>query len=335
MRSDRAMTATGQTFQPHDHPSRQNWRKEDVLALARQVRTWGLWGPEDELGAANRVTADKITQAARLVRAGKVFSMSIPLDRGGPQHGKNTRRTNPQHVMLRSGSDIAAEGLHGMCATDDAVYMPLQAATQWDALCHVFYDGKTYNNRGPESVTSTGANRNSITNLRDRALGRGVLLDIARMKNRDHLDPGEAIQDHDLERCAQLQGVEVGEGDFLLVRTGHLEARRKAGIWGDYAAGPSPGLGISAANFLCQRQVTAIATDTWGMEVLPYESADVRCPLHVILLVNAGIYIGEIWDMEALAADCAHDGIYDFFLTAQPLTITGSVGSPINPLAIK
>ena len=323
------------TSEPQDHPSRQSWQKDEVLALAERYRTWGQWGPEDELGAANYVTAEKIARAATLVRTGKVHSLSIPFDRSGPQHGKNTRRTNPQHVMLRSGSDIAAECIHGMCATDDAVYMPLQAATQWDALCHVFYDGKTYNDRGPESVTSTGANRNSITNIRDRAVGRGVLLDIARMKGKECLDPGEAIQDEDLEQCARMQGVEVGEGDFLLVRTGHLEARRKAGVWGDYAAGPSPGLGISAANFLCGRRVTAIATDTWGMEVLPYESLDVRCPLHVILLVNAGIYIGEIWDMEALASDCASDGIYEFFLSAQPLTITGSVGSPINPIAIK
>jgi kynurenine formamidase len=337
--ADSSRADAGGAPDPGRHASRRCWTKSQALELAEGYRTWGKWGADDELGAANRITPQTIARAAGLVRTGQAFSLAIPFDRLGPQHGRNTRRVNPQHVMLRSGSDILAAGpagTGGMAATDDAVYMPLQAATQWDALCHVFYDGRTYNGRGPESVTSVGAQQNSITNFKDRAVGRGVLLDIPRLKGVDFLEPGEAIQDEDLERCAAAQGVEIEEADFVLIRTGHLERRRVEGSWGDYCAGASPGLGLSAAHFLCGRNVTAVASDTWGLEVIPYETGDeMRCPLHVVLLVNAGIYIGEIWDMEGLAESCAQDRVYEFFLSAAPLTITGSVGSPLNPIAIK
>jgi len=119
------------------------------------------------------------------------------------------------------------------------------------------------------------------------------------------------------------------------VRTGQILERRTAGAWGDFNGGPAPGLAVSAADFFCPRHVTAVATDTWGVEVLPNESPEVWQPLHIIMLVNAGIYLGEMWDMEELAADCAEDGVYEFMVAAPPLTVTGSVGSPVNPQVVK
>src|ERR1700733_12777685 len=172
---------------PQRHPSRRAYSAADVSEIAARYRTWGQWGPDDELGSANYVTLASVTRAAGLVRTGEVFSLAIPMDRTGPQPSGRPR-VNPQHTMLRTGLDMLASGqagLTGMATTDDAVYMPLQAATQWDAFCHVFFDGKAYNDRGPESVTSAGAVHNSITNLRDRAVGRGVLLDIPRMLGQD------------------------------------------------------------------------------------------------------------------------------------------------------
>ena len=315
-----------------------NRRQHDaasVDALCAKYRTWGRWGADDELGAANLVTPERILRAMQGVRRGQAFSLALPLDRSGPQTGR-TPRVNPQHLMLRIPAEPMGIGDGRQTASDDAVYMPLQAATQWDAFCHMFQDGRTYNDRGAETVTARdGAKFNSITNFKDRALGRGVLLDIPRHLGRPALEPGESIQAEDLERCAAAQGVEVREGDFLLVRTGQLAQCRADGEWGSYAGGPAPGLGVASADFICGRGVVGVATDTWGIEALPYEAPDILAPLHIILLVNAGVYIGEMWDMEALAADCAEDGIFDFFLCAQPLTVTGSVGSPLNPIAIK
>lgn len=308
-----------------------------VLERSAQYRNWGQWGPDDELGSMNYVTADKVAAASKLVKRGRVFSLALPLDSEGPMTG-GLGRINPVHLMLQDGGDIesgAQDHLPTLRYTDDAVYLVLQCSTQWDALSHIYHDGKMYNGYGTREVTSLGAKKNSITNIKDRAVGRGVLLDLPRFKDKQWLEASEQISAEDLAGCASAQGVEVGEGDFVLVRTGQLLERRTAGEWGDFAGGPAPGLAISAADFFCPRHVATVSTDTWGTEVLPNETPDVWQPLHIIMLVNAGIHLGEMWDMEELAADCAEDGIYEFMLVAPPLTVTGSVGSPVNPQAIK
>ncbi|MGQ4601307.1 cyclase family protein [Nocardia sp. R6R-6] len=317
---------------------RHTYSRAQIEELAQRYRNWGRWGADDEVGTANLVDPERIARAARLVRTGRPYSLALPLDRTGPQTGRGrTGRTNAQHYMARDGGDIAADAgdLPQFDGTDDLVHLYLQAGTQWDALAHAFYGKQMYNGRTTADVTSAGALRNSITGIKDRAIGRGVLLDIARFRGVDWLEPGDAIDTADLRRCAESQGSDVGPGDFVLVRTGQLAQVRTRGEWGDYAGGDAPGLSADAAHFLCARDVVAVATDTWGLDVRPYESTEVFAPLHVILLVNAGIHIGEMWDLEELARDCAADGTYDFFLSAVPLTITGAVGSPLNPIAVK
>jgi kynurenine formamidase len=310
---------------------------ETVRALAAKYNNWGKWGPEDQKGTLNYVTPEMIKASAQLVRKGKVFSLALPLDDNGPQTG-SFGRYNPLHHMIVDGGDIDAgeqDHLDEVRYTDDAAYIILQSSTQWDSLAHIFHDGKMYNGYGTNQVTSKGAKKNSITNAKDAMVGRGVLLDVPRLQGKPWLDVDHAIQADELAACAEAQGVAVGEGDFVLVRTGQMAMCRDAGGWGDYAGGPAPGFGVSAADFFCPRNVAAAITDTWGTEKLPNETPDVFQPLHIIMLVNNGIHLGEMWDMEELAADCAEDGVYEFQLIAPPLTITGSVGSPVNPQAIK
>jgi kynurenine formamidase len=311
--------------------------KNEVLERAEKYRNWGKWGPDDEIGTLNYVTPEKIRAAAGLVKRGKVFSLGIPLDSNGPMTG-SFGRTNPIHLMMQDGGDVvsgAQDHLASLRYTDDSIYLVVHGATHWDALSHIYHQDKMYNGHGPEQVTSGGAKKNAITALKDRMVGRGVLLDIPRYKNKKWLDTSEPITAEDLEGCCRSENVEVGEGDFVLVRTGQLDDVRSRGSWGDYAGGPAPGLAISASDFFAPRGVAAVATDTWGTEVLPNESPDVFQPLHVIMLTNAGIHLGEMFDLSELAADCAEDGVYEFFFAAPPLTITGGVGSPINPQAVK
>lgn len=304
--------------------------------LARQYRNWGKWGDDDEAGAVNYITPAAIVAAAGLVREGKVFSLALPLDDEGPQTGAYGR-VNPIHTMLQDGGDIAVGAQDHMLNryTDDAIYMPLQCSTQWDALAHIFHEGQMYNGAGLDQVHSGGAQRNDIANQSDRMVGRGVLLDLPRQQGKSWLPESYAIQAEELEACAAAHGVEVREGDIVLVRTGQIAQVRERGSWGTYAAGPAPGLGLGTARFLCERRVAAVATDTWGLEPQPNETEDIFQPLHVVLLVNAGMMLGEMFDMEELAADCAADGVYEFLLVAPPLTVTGGVGSPVNPQAIK
>lgn len=310
---------------------------DDVKTLADKYKNWGKWGGDDQLGTLNYITPQKIIDASNLVKQGKVLSLAIPFDDKGPQTG-SFGRFNPIHFMLQDGGDVsvgAQDHLPNIQYTDDAVTMPLQCATQWDALAHIMYQGKMYNGYEASHVNSTGAKKNGMENAKDKIVSRGVLLDIPRYKGKQWLDPGEAIYPADLDGAAAMGNVSVGTGDIVLVRTGQIGQVRAEGSWGEYSGGSAPGLGVDCASWICENEIAGYATDTWGTEVIPNETADVFQPLHVILIVHAGVLVGEIFDLEGLAEDCASDGVYDFLFVAPPLPITGAVGSPINPQAIK
>ncbi|MBI2871929.1 MAG: cyclase family protein [Chloroflexi bacterium] len=311
--------------------------KSVIIQLAEKYRNWGRWGPEDELGTLNFVTPEKVTRACSLVKKGRVFSLAIPFDATGPQHPSPTnRRFNPIHVMLRTGGDAFAQGEPPiMASSDDMVSMPLQCATQWDSLAHVFYRGTMYNNRPATLVTGTGAEKNSIDRTKDRMAGRGVLLDVARHKGARWLEPGYAITAQDLDDCARRQRVQVEQGDFLLVRTGHQTLCRSRGDWGEYAGGDAPGLSLMTVPWLHEKEVASVASDTWGVEVRPNEVPDVRQPWHAVVIPNLGLAVGEIFHLDELAEACAADGVYEFLFVAPPIPITRAVGSPVNPMAIK
>ena len=315
----------------------QTMNIETVRQLAKKFRNWGKWGAADELGTLNYITPEKITAAARLVRLGKVISLAIPFDSNGPQTGFGGR-TNPMHFMLQDGGDVASgaqDFIAGLRYCDDAITMPLQCATQWDALSHIYFDGKMYNDRGPEMVNSNGARANSIDKLKNKIVSRGVLLDMPRYKSKNWLEPGEAIYPADLDGAAAQEQVAVGRGDIVLIRTGQIAQVKADKSWGKYAGGPAPGLSLTCVEWLAKNEIAGYATDTWGTEVIPNETVDVFQPLHCVAIVNMGMLVGEIFNLEDLAADCAADGVYEFMFVAPPLPITGAVGSPINPQAIK
>lgn len=313
----------------------------DVLAeYIEKYSNWGRWGADDQLGALNYVGPEQVKHAAGLVTDGKVISLSLPYDRHGPQIGGG--RSNPQLFMTMTGSDAVTgrqdrigrdrRDAKGFAFADDYIVMPNQCGTQWDAFAHVFHNGKMYNNRDASEVDSRGAHRNAIQNFTGKIVMRGVLLDIPKLTDREAMDPGEAVTSAMLDDACAAQGVQIRSGDAVLVRTGHLGVRRND--WKDFCGGASPGLSLHTAPWLYDHEVSAIVTDTWGMEVLPNE-IDVFQPLHIVALTYMGIPIGEIFDLEALSADCARDGRYEFMFSASPLPITGAVGSALSALAIK
>ena len=313
---------------------------EDALrTLALQVRNWGRWGPDDELGTLNYITPDTIAAACRLATTGKVFALGIPLQREGPQSGTR-QRFNPIHAMFRDGGDrprtpADVAEMQGYGGSDDWIVMPLQSVTQWDSLAHLFYDGKMWNGYSADLVTSTGAAKNSIDKTRDKLVGRGVLLDVARHKGVRALEPGYAITVADLEATAAAAGVDVRRGDLLLIRTGHMSRYLDRGNWRHFDLDPFPGVSVYAAPWLHARQIAAVASDNYAVEVRPSEIPGFRNPFHVCAIPNMGLTLGEIFHLEDLAADCAADGRYEFLLVAPPLPVTRGVGTPINPYAIK
>jgi len=310
---------------------------KDIQATAERLKNWGRWGPDDEIGTLNNILPDDIVNASRLVQRGKVFSLGLNFDSSGPQTGLWGNRFNPIHTMLTSGVDAVSgrQDSIGIRYADDMVTMPLQCGTQWDALGHVFFGDKMWNGYDAKIVDSSGAQKNGIEKTRDKMVGRGVLLDIARFKGVEFLQDGYGISTQDLEACAHAQSVEIRRGDFVIFRTGQMERCLKTGIWGGYAGGDAPGLRFETANWIHRTNIAAICSDTWGCEVRPNESTEATQPWHWVVIPMVGITMGEIFYLKELAEDCAKDRIYEFFFCAPPLPITRAVGSPINPMAIK
>jgi kynurenine formamidase len=310
----------------------------DIIREAgKKYSNWGKWGADDELGTLNYITPEMIVKATRLARRGAVFSLAIPFDATGPQINQ-PRRFNPIHRMILTGPDFTTGAVKrpgGVGFADDMVIMALQCATQWDALSHCFLDGKLYNGYDANLVSSEGAKKNGIEKMARHVVGRGVLLDVARAKNVRWLEPGYAITTEDLDAAVRQQNVSVGTGDTLLVRTGQMAMCKARGGWGDYAGGDAPGLSFHTAGWLFDKQIAAIATDTWGMEVRPNEIPNTYQPLHQVLIPHMGMLVGEIFALDELAEDCARDGVWEFLFVAPPLPITGAVGTPVNPFAIK
>jgi kynurenine formamidase len=311
---------------------------ETVRIWGERYSNWGRWGDDDERGTLNFITPGALLAACALPRAGKIISCALNFDHRGPQDGRGGRH-NPIHTMIQDGGDALAGAQDGIAGgfryADDTVTMPLQCGTQWDALSHVFYDGLMYGGRDISLVTSRGARVNGIEKIKDGVVGRGVLLDLPRHRGVDWLEDGTPISPDELDACAEANGVAVETGDIVLVRTGMMTRCLETGSWEGYCAGPAPGLSIQCARWLFEREIAAVATDTWGVEVRPNETPDCFQPLHMISIRNTGMTFGEIFHLDDLADACAEDGNYAFLFTGAPLPITGAVGSPINPLAIK
>ncbi len=302
----------------------------DMRALGRKVRNWGRWGADDERGTTNLITAERVRDAAGLIRTGETFALGIPLDGDGPQPGG--ARMNPIRLMSETGQEQVLPG--GFKWADDYVFMPLQAGSQYDSLAHVHYDDQLYNGHPGDGMTVKGAGKCGIHTQAGGIAGRGVLLDVARHRGVEWLDAGTAIGPEELEAVAAAQQVEVGSGDILLIRTGwrrkFLADKDAAG----FMAG-EPGLGLDCAAWLRERDVAVVGSDNWAIEVMPGEHPGSAFELHMVLIRDMGMTLAEMLDFEDLAAACATDDRWDFFYAGPPLPFTRGVGSPINPLAIR
>ena len=308
-----------------------------IDALARKLSNWGRWGPDDQLGTLNLITPEKRVQAAACVRSGTVFSLALELRADQPQ-APGSGRLNPQHFMTETGSD-AANRDSPSAYSDDVLAMSLHAATHWDALSHVFHRSQMYGGRPCTDVTSQGAQANDILPVAARMATRGVLVDIARLHGVEALAPDHEVTVGELESALAAQRVDLVSGDVLLVRTGHLGRIAASADWSHFTEVDGklpfePGIGSDCLPWLHEVGVVGVACDNWAVEHLGEQSGG-RLPVHEVGIVHMGLLLGEIFQLDALAAACAADGQYDFLLAAGPLPVRGGVGGPVNPLAIR
>jgi kynurenine formamidase len=304
---------------------------EVFTELAREVNNWGRWGDDDERGTLNLITEAKVREAAALVRQGRRIPLAIAMSEDGPQLGFVPGRTNPLRTTI-ARHELMGGDEAGVRFNDDAVSMGVQAATHWDTLAHVSYDGRMYNGFSPDVIDDTGATRLGAEKL-GPIVSRAVLLDLARAAGVDRLDGGHAVTAADLDAAVELAKVNVGAGDVVLLRTGqmqHLHAGDKM-AYCISTAGPS----LQSVRWFREHDVAAVATDNLSFEVFPGEIDDLFLPVHMIHIVEMGLVQGQNFDLEALAADCANDGRYEFLLVATPEPIAHAAGAPTTPVARK
>ena len=282
-----------------------------------ELSNWGRWGKDDQIGALNLITPAKRRQAAALVKEG--FSVSLASD---ADTVKAVDNANPyEHTMLAIGTDRIAVSFHGI------------THTHLDSLAHINANGVFYNGYTPdrELVMKEGHAKNSIHNVKDGILTRGILIDIPRLKGVPYLEPGTPIYIEDLEAWEKKAGVKVSAGDAVFVRTGVWARRKAMGPWlrGRAEGGRSAGLDPSVIPWLKQRDVALLGSDH-PQYVSP---ASLTGAVHDFALVYLGVHLFDNCDLEALSEAAASRNRWEFLLMAAPLPIRGGTGSPLNPIA--
>jgi kynurenine formamidase len=281
------------------------------------LKNWGRWGQDDQKGTINLISPDEIKVAAQLVKTGKVYSLSMPLEAEGPQF-PGRHKTWQTTSLLNVGE--------GVGLSDDVLTMHSHSGTHMDSLCHLWYDHQLYNGFDVrEHVTSFGSSRNSIDNV-PAIVGRGVLLDIAGWKEVHHLALGEAISATDLDQCAASQNTRITPGDIVLVNTGWMNVFEQNRILFDSG---EPGLDMSCIEWLHRHDISAIGSDNHAVEVMT-SMPPAGLPFHFAAIRDLGLYLIENLKLQPLATDRQ----YEFLFVAAPLQLKSAVASPINPLAI-
>ena len=301
--------------QPRDDRAPRNAAEFDTLF--QQVKNWGRWGPDDQLGSVNLITAAKRKQALALAKSGVTVSLAH-----SPLTERAEDNANPfEHTMLRGNSmDRYAVSYHGY------------AHSHIDALCHILYKDQTYNGYARADVnTDKGCTKLGIQNLKDGIVTRGVLVDIPRLRNVPYLEPGTPIYVEDLEAWEKKSGVKIASGDALLVRTGRWARRAALGPWnvGQNAAG----LHASAAPWLKARGIALLGGDA-AQDVVPSRVEGIALPIHTLMIPGLGVNLLDNQDLEALGETAAKLNRWEFMLTVAPVPVTGGTGFPVNAVAV-
>jgi kynurenine formamidase len=297
--------------------------------IFEHCKNWGRWGPDDQRGALNHITPEAVLRAAGLVRSGRTVSCAWPLDTApGPDNPKPVvHHMTCLHDIplgdsgdLRFAMDFFAMEPHG------------DAHSHLDALCHVVYRGQLYNGVPAEhAITSTGCRVQGMDVAPNGIVGRGVLLDIPRLRGTKWVEPGEAIGPQEILSAERQQGVRMEQGDIVFLRTGHARKRLEEGPWD--AANSKAGLHVTAMPLLHERRIAAIGYDGDG-EAVPSNCEGVMYPIHAIGIVAMGLYFMDSLQLEDLAAACRTEGSNEFLCVVAPLRLTGGTASPVNPIAI-
>jgi len=298
----------------------------DFRALYDRLRDRRPWGPEDRRGALNYLTPAEVLAAMGEVRLGRTVSLEAPVEDRVTEDNPD-----PAHHPMTGTADDATPG--GVSFAMDRLEMNVHgnADSHMDALCHVMYDGTLYNGVPAGTISSKGAAELTIEVAKDGVVGRGVLLDIPRLRGVPWLEPGDFVTADDLVAAEQAQQVRVDQG-------GHRRRRNQLGPWD--AASARAGLHPAAMEFIADRQVAVLGSDsnndTAGSNNDPAGNAadQVGFPVHVLAINALGVHLLDYLQFGELVLACEEAGRWSFLCVIAPLRLQGGTGSPVNPIAI-
>ena len=297
--------------------------QEEVESYLRDRSNWGRWGADDELGAINLITPEKLIAATRLVRSGRRVSLTRDFPKT-PGPGNNRPA---QHWMytLERGTGGASQDWYG-------IFYHGTAATHLDALCHVWDERGMWNGRDPSGeITFDGATFGSVDKWSEGIITRGVLLDIPKHRGEPFVTEERPVHGWELEEVARAEGVTLEPGDALVVYSGRdaWQDAHPDSPWG--VPRPSrPGLHASCLPFIRDNDVAVLV---WDM--LDYSPTGYDVPWTVHGVIHAyGVAILDNALLHPLAEACAEEGRYEFMLIVTPLKVVGGTGSPVNPVAV-
>ena len=286
------------------------------------------WGPDDEIGNCNYLTPEKILEAVSVIKTGRVIDLGQVYSEGLPAYPPRTYKCwLLVHGMMETcGKEKATD-------MEEYVVMSTGIATQLDGFAHVGCNYTFYNGvKHTDIVSPTGAKKFGMEKV-PPIVTRGVLVDMVAYKGRN-LEPREAIYLDDFKACLKKEGVELREGDAVIVHTGWM---RLWNVDNKTFLTSHPGIEQDVARYLVEKGIVGIGTDQWATEVFPHENfpgTGFFIPVHVILLGN-GIHLFQCLVTEELAKACAEDGKYEFFFSFTHPKLKGTVQGIGQPIAIK
>ncbi len=292
----------------------------DIDRMMKELSNWGRWGKVDQMGTVNLITPAKRKSAAALVTEG--YSVSLSRD-----NDERKSPDNPNPLGLKMS--IGVEGQFNM--DEQSIFFHGFSNTHFDALSHVFYQGKMYNGFSQSEATSEGMKALAVTAYKRGMFTRGVLIDIPKLRNVPFLEPDAVIYPEDLDAWEKKTGVHVESGDAVFVRTGRWARREARGFWD--IGSKSAGLHASCARWFHQRDIAVLGGDT-SNDALPSRVPGVTFPLHRLLLVAMGTPMIDQCDLEELSQAAAARNRWIFLFTAAPLPVIGGTGSLMNPVAV-
>jgi kynurenine formamidase len=306
---------------------------------------WGwIWGEEDEVGSLNAMTDASRLSAARIATTGKTYDLGITYSRNSFKwHGHS-----PAEILTyRSPEGEARQRDHDFILPDVnsvrtqwhscALFINDNVATQIDGLAHITAgeDNHWYNGfKESEWGGDFGVRKCDATTI-PPIVARGVMLDIAGLKDVDALPSGYGISPSDIDAALAAQEVTLRPGDCIFVRTGTLRYWSSDGADHEkIGEHDTAGITLATARYLVkQHGAMMIGSDTSGLEQGPApEGSGTFIPVHNYLLVEQGVHIAEFHYLE----DLAKDSVYEFCYIATTNKIAGTTaGFSMRPIAIK